>query len=333
MIYRIAVGAIVCLIVLLVALRSLHRRRVASQLPRDFEQVMHDPRFTEAVTDHFHKRNISVQIEGGVAHITKYIDGKERHFGLRNLAQKCAALPPSHWGQAVNAHFEQIDAVAKEQATLLSDVGHLESVKDLLAIQIMNAADVPVEQSVHREDLPGTVSILIFDLPQSSRWVMTDEARAWGRPLEELFAIAIENQRAKPRPQANQIQVEPIGSFIAMEGPEPTTATYALTLGEFNKFRGDHGALVAIPTTRHLFCLPLDHRNVARVAQLLVVSSRRFFREGPASITDRIFWFHDGKFDEVRTEGDGTLLRFVPPERLGNILSFEPQKRGAPDRA
>jgi len=326
LIYRIVLAAIVGLIILALAIRPLLRRRALSQSPQTFESVMQDPRFIEAVTGHFSKRNISVQIEGGVAHVPKYIDGKEHHFGLRNLAQKCAALPPSGWTEVVRLHFDQIDAVADEQAKLLADVARLDSVKDRLAIQISNSADVPVEQSVHREDLPGTVSILVFDLPTSSRWVTPEEARAWGRPLEELFSIALENQRAKPRPQANQIQAEPIGSFIAIEGPEPTTASYALMLTEFNRFRGRRGALVAIPTSRHLFCLPLDDRNVAQVAQLFVASTRRIFREGPTSITDRVFWFHDGKFDEVTTEGDGALLRFVPPECLRDILCVRPQK-------
>jgi hypothetical protein len=323
LIYRIALGALVCLIILVAAIRPLLRRKAVSPIPQDFERVINDPRFIGEVEDYFNKRNLSVHIEGGVAHAPKYIDGHEHRFGLRNLAQKCTALPASDWAAAVNAHFEQIDAVAGEQTKLLSDIAHLESVKNRLAIQIMNAADVPVEQSVHREDLPGTVSILIFDLPKSSRWVTPDEARAWGRPQEELFAIAIENQRAKPRPQANQIQAEPIGSFIAVEGPELTTATYALMLGEFNKFRGSRGALVTIPTSRHLFCLPLDDRNVGRAAQLLVISSRQFFLEGPASITDRVFWFHDGKFEEVSTAGSEAQLRFVGPGPLRDILSVD----------
>jgi hypothetical protein len=326
LIYRIALGAIVVLIIVVFAIHSLLRRGTVAQSPLDFERVMQDPRFIDAVTAHFNTRNIGVRIEGGVAHVPKYIDGKEHQFGLRNLAQKCAAQPASQWAEVVRSHFYQMDAVAEQQANLLSDVAQLNSVKDRLAIQIMNAADVPVNQSVHREDLPGTVSILIFDLPMSSRWVTPDEARAWGRPLEELFSIAMENQRAKPRPQANQIQAEPIGSFVAIEGPEPTTASYALMLSEFNKFRGPRGALVAIPTSRHMFCLPLANRNVARVAQLFVVSTQQLFREGPASITDRVFWFHDGKFDQVSTEGAGTQLRFAPPEPLREILSVEAQK-------
>src|SRR6185312_5302861 len=46
------------------------------------------------------------------------------------------------------------------------------------------------------EPMSGVKAVLVFDMPETIHSVRQDHIEAWGRPLEELFALALTNIRA-----------------------------------------------------------------------------------------------------------------------------------------
>ena len=279
-------------------------------------RTIDDPRFIAAVREHFTSRGLAVDIH----------DGKPCKYGLANLAQSCAGVPAETWPAAITGHFTRSEVADNDVRSFIPDSTNFAAVQPLLSLQLWpdDPTAVPLDRFVYRRDIPGLVTTLVYDLPSCTRSIPPEDAACWSQPREELFPLAMENlDKKKSSLKTNGIRAEGIGELLVVDGPEFTTASYALLIHRYKKrFFGPAGALLALPTSRQLLCLPLDPaKNCNRLALLLLSLAQKLHRDGPGSLTDQLYWHREGSFIAVPYNGAGVQAVLHPPAELASVLS------------
>jgi len=73
-------------------------------------------------------------------------------------------------------------------------------------------------------------------------------------------------------------------------------------------------------------CVPVEDASVSKAAAEMAPLVARYRQAGPGATSDKLYWYHDGKFSEVGTsvqDGNG-IVRL--PDELMQQLSAHPVK-------
>jgi hypothetical protein len=239
---------------------------------------------------------------------------------LQTLSQQCAQAHEKQWPALIAAHFDAIASSRENAERMLDHVEDYEQIKSLLAVRIMPRYDLPLDAMVWREDLEGTITVLVFDLPTSLRAVRADEEKRWPVGLSRVWADALENSK---RLTTLQVTDEDLGgtSTKALTSDGNYVTTYALLLHEHPDWVGPYGALVAIPHRHALMVYPIRDMNVVTAIQKLIFITVGMEKEGPGSITANVYWYRDGAIRNLPYELKGKALNFNPPEEFVEMLN------------
>ena len=110
---------------------------------------------------------------------------------------------------------------------------------------------------VYREDLPGTITTLELDMPSSFRSVSREEAQAWGKEDDELFAVALANVAAKhPLGEPEEVDVE--GTKVPVYGGSPYVSAHALLIDQHERLHGPAGTIFALPHRDAFLAMPRE---------------------------------------------------------------------------
>jgi hypothetical protein len=293
--------------------------------------------FLRAVEDHFRRRGRAVRIRDGVVYLSddeasrgggrgggddNDQDAGPSQLGLQNLAQLCAQVEPAQWPQTIARHFDALESSRAEAAVALADVEDYEKVKSLLAVRLMPKEGVPLDTMVYREDLDGTISNLVFDLPSSIRTVHVDEERRWPVGQSEIFRTALANTRRLSAPETAEVDLGDGVKLTAVTGSDNYVTTHALMLDEHPEWLGPHGALFAVPHRHALLVFPIRDAGVLQAVQKLALIARGMEKEGPGSITSNLFWYRraDGKSVHLPYEIKDKEFIFRPPPEFVAML-------------
>ena len=146
------------------------------------------------------------------------------------------------------------------------DLGDYASVEPHLRLRLQSDAlkamkgpqGEPIELSfVYREDLPGTITTLELDMPSSFRSVSREEAEAWGKEDDELFAVALANvAREHPLGEPEVVDVE--GTGVPVYGGSPYVSAHALLIEQHERLHGPAGTIFALPHRDAFLALPRE---------------------------------------------------------------------------
>ncbi len=273
--------------------------------------------FMQVVADYFKAKGTRVTMGDGVV-TTR--DGKHQ-LGLLNIAQSCARSARSEWSSLIAAHFDSILSLPeKEQITAEA----YDKVKDLLAIRLW--PDDIVEQVkegklIYRRDLAGTVSVLVYDLPTSVRNVLPDDIQAWGKTPDELFTQALDNTLAKYRLKGSQESLADDVKVWIFVSDNFFVASQALLIEEYPECLGRYGALVGVPVRGVMLCYPINDDEMVKAVTLLIPALYGMERDGPGSISPKLYWYDDGRFVDLPYELTEAELHFLPPEPFVRMLN------------
>jgi len=167
-----------------------------------------------------------------------------------------------------------------------------------------------------RVDLPGLLTTLSIDLPTSVRTVKLTEAQHWGVGLEQLFARAIDNLVEGVKPQIQTVETGSGPPLRVLESQSFFTASLALVIDNFTDLIGKHGAFVSLPVRNMLVSLPFETIDALKSMQAMVAITHGLERDGPGSISNRIYWYHEGKWVHVPIMMDEKGIHVTPPEEL-----------------
>lgn len=276
--------------------------------------------FVALVRDYFGSKGREIEVRDG--YVVEAGQEKDTRYGLENLAQICSAHRAAEWPEIIARHFDMLlRAEAEHRAGERERT--FEEARSLLALRLWPAeylAQVSSEHVVYREDLPGTVTVLVFDLPETVQQVQPKEAERWGRSTEELFALALDNLRRKPRPQIQRAALPDGAKMTVFSGNSFFVASEALRLDQFPGCTGRAGALVGVPTRHVLIAYPVEDMGVLRAMPLLVPIIVSMFAKGPGSISPRLYWYYDKRFTELPYAVEGKQVRLSPPQAFVEML-------------
>lgn len=264
----------------------------------------------------------------GVVH-AQLEEGEPNRLGLGNLAQKCKQTPRPAWEETIRGHLDFILDGRRERDRLIEEFsGDLAQARPYLRVRVVppiyGEADVvswPLAESA--------LAVLVYDFPDSTATVQRSHPEKWGRPLDELFRIGIENARAE---EAWNVETLALGeggvSVDCIAGDSFYAATAALFLDELLPVAPELGLLVGIPTRHFVVTYPIRDSEVILAIQQLLPFLYQVHHDGPGSISPELLWRRpDGTFLRLPSRISGKKLEFSPPEEFTNqvILKLAPQ--------
>jgi hypothetical protein len=297
------------------------RRSRRDEVP-EWAQFFSGPEF-EAFINKVQKfwtgRGLLARIEGSKVQIDGESDWPGE-LGLTNLAQKCHTVPRERWDDMIAGHFNSLAQSQREQEELESQMKEFGRVRELLAVRIATYNLGP-DTVVSREDIPGTISYLCLDLPSSVISLHPKTAAEWGVPVDELFAIGLENVRRTCVPDIARDEFEPGVPYYLLAGESFFVATHALMLRRWQGCEGKHGALVAIPHRHAVVCHPINDIQTVKAVHSMGIAAHNMEREGPGSITPNLYWYRDGRFTLLPYEIANKQFNFRPPDEFVDLMN------------
>ncbi len=277
-------------------------------------------RFADLVRAYFRAQGVEVTVEDGYV----VVAGKKEadRYGLQNLAQLCHGMDPRGWPTAIAGHFDALREAEKGRQAQGGRRTFAEAAP-LLAVRLWPAAvlsQIGSDHAIYREDLPGTLSMLVYDLPKSVENVRPEEAATWGKETAELFELGIENVARMSRPQVRRVELPDGQRATMLSGQSFFVATEALRLSRYPGCVGRHGALVSVPTRHILLCYAIEGAGTLKAVGQLIVASRAMCAEGPGSISDRLYWYHDGHYDVLPYNIEGKRVQLAPGPEFTAML-------------
>jgi len=280
--------------------------------------------FITLVTDHLEKQGAPFTVGNGMIRIGNEGDPEYRQLGLLNLAQKCHLQAERHWGQIIANHFTTVEKSQKEEDALEERLEDFAKVSELLAVRLWPLSyrdQLDDEHLVYREDLPGVLSVLVYDLPSTIRNVSPQETEAWERTKEELFQIALANVREICIPDVITKDVGDGVSLTCLVDESYYVASHALLLEHHPDCVGVHGALIGIPHRHAMISYPINDAGVIRAINRMIPLAFGLEKEGPGSITPNVYWYKGGSFTLLPYELSQKQIVFTPPEEFTVLLN------------
>ncbi|MDR0508895.1 MAG: hypothetical protein LBG63_03610 [Candidatus Methanoplasma sp.] len=270
--------------------------------------------FISAVDDYFKRRGGTYNIDEGTVYIGS------RKFGLINLVQMCAKRSPEEYPEMAEHHFTLMFESETFEAGLALD--DFEKIKQYIGVRLYGKeyiAGFGKDIMICRPFAEGVFAALIFDLPQTVRNISRFNADKWNRSDDELFDIGIENIRRSYRLETQEVELG--GDTVFTIETEHFFASNILFDIEQNKrFLGKGGALIAIPTRSLAAIYPINDMRTMSVLTTFFDFVPKFYANGPGSLTDQVFWYHDGRYEPLDYE-TGKKIKFTPSEAFMSLLN------------
>jgi hypothetical protein len=272
--------------------------------------------FIDAVEADLGRRGVPFEMGDGVVLIQTEGDDQPAEYGLSNLSQQCAAADRPDWSRIIAAHFTSVFSIKGRDLDALA--ADYEQVRSILQVRLMpdesmGGADVP--GSVVRPIAPGIHAVLVYDFPDSTASVHEGHLATWPVEADQVFDQAMRNLDNEPAPLSDDMEVEPGTSVRVWYGDSFYVATRVLRLTDLLP-PGTTDALVAVPNRHTLLVHPIVDGGAVAAMQPIYRLAVQLFREGPGSISDQPYWWHEGRLEQIPHHANGRDVTVVPPDGL-----------------
>jgi hypothetical protein len=272
--------------------------------------------FLDAVQADLQRRGIDYSIGDGFVAIASPGEAEPAQYGLSNLSQQCAAHAPADWARVIATHFSSVFAIKGRDFDALA--ADYDQVRPILRVRLMpdeSMGGVPIQGSTARAIAPGIVAVLVYDFPDSTASVHDDHLASWPVTADAAFEQGLANLTLEPMPVSDEMEVEPGSSVRLWYGDSFYVATRALRLGEIMP-DGTTDALVAVPNRHTLVVHPIVDGGAIPAMQAVYRLGVQLYRDGPGSISDQPYWWHDGVLVQIPHQEQGRKIAVFPPEGL-----------------
>lgn len=244
-----------------------------------------------------------------------------RFLGLANLAQVCHQLPFHEWPGIVAQHFARMmHALDGKEAMHDRLAADFAEARALLKVRLYPADVAQHGLYTYRAPMDDVIAALVLDLPETVDSVHEAQIAAWGRPVDELFAIGLANVRTGDPAEPQSYELGGGGSIRVLGGHSFFMATHALLLDAYLEPPPEHGALVAVPHRHAVIYHPIVDQTVLCAVNAMLPMARGMFQEGPGSVSPHLYWWRDGQFTLLPAEVGSTAITFSPPDEFVALL-------------
>jgi hypothetical protein len=216
-------------------------------------------------------------------------------LGLENLAKVCIQAAPEEWPRLALWQFRTLlEAV---QATPRS----FQEVRPLLKARVWSSED-GFEASVRQDIGGGLCAVMVVDEPNTIKTVLRTELAGWPISEDQAWALARDNLRAEHlTPESGRL---PADDGIRLSCFDCSAwyfaSSHLLLMNELVPKGLPYGVLVAVPRRSSLLYHVIeDGWGLMRACGVLGTIASGMCEEGPASITDRLLWWHEGMLSPI----------------------------------
>lgn len=277
--------------------------------------------FMSEVKRYFDVEGLVSQHRDGVMFVQDK-EGKQQQLGLVNLAQMCLSTDPTKYRDIIKVHFDIIVRRSDLGATPSGDEQPFETAKEDIGIRIYNADSIknlPKLPITAKDIAPGLCSLLVMDLPEKIESLSNDAIERWGVPAEELSEIGLQNIRNRYDLTPEQIDLEGIKVWLS-SGDHFYSANLVFDLDRYDGLVGPYGALVTCPVRNACFVYPIADMEVLMTIHKLIPIILGMHRDGPGSLSDKLYWYHDDKLIDLPFDLKDNDLTFSPPAEFVQVL-------------
>jgi hypothetical protein len=258
----------------------------------------------------FHEDMGVIKISGG------------RQFGLLTIAQHCLHRDPLEWPSLIAAYFERISQGFEEGQSYCEERSY-DRVCDRLMVRLYPADVFDTVDSKHfvfQCSLEGTLSVLVYDLPNSTETVTPNQAQAWGQSDEQLFEKALQNTIADYPVEVVETDLDDGQTFYLLGGEEFYVSSHVLALESYPFCIGPQGALVGVPNRYAVLCYPISGVETVSAVNHLIPMIHHMEIEGPGSISPNLYWYREGKFLTLPYVLEDDRIEFNAPNSFIEML-------------
>jgi uncharacterized protein YtpQ (UPF0354 family) len=275
--------------------------------------------FIDAVTADLQRRGMTVEKGDGV--VLAHQPGVEEphQLGLSNLSQLCHASERGDWSRIIATHFSSLLSMQGRDLDALA--ADYEQVKPILRVRLMpdeSMGGVELPKTVSRRIAPGILAVLVFDFPDSTATVDVDHLAGWPVEQDGVFERALDNLASEPTPLHEDVAVDD-AHFRVWYGDNFYVATLALRLAGLLP-AGTTDALIAVPNRHTLIVTPIVDAGAVAAMQAIFRMAVQLFRDGPGSISDQPYWWHEGAIVQIPHREDGRKIAVYPPDDFVALL-------------
>lgn len=288
--------------------------------------------FLDGVAAYFTKRNLPSHIHPSGAVFPNPNDLDEA-WGLANLLQSCADRAPAEFPGLIAAHFDLLDRARTQRDQLTAKLADWDFARPRIRIRLWDdEMRQALLQTITRESIPGLLSALAIDLPETIDTVSTSLARTWDKTPVELFDIARENTWNAVKPRPKLLSPEHLGTIHIVEEDSYYTASIALQIDRLPQLIGEHGVFISVPTRGGMLALPFNAMPDLQLLAHMIRFTRHAFEHGPGSVSHRLWWYRMGTWHEIPYESDPERISVLPPPEFEKYVStIAPQDPDDPE--
>ncbi len=275
--------------------------------------------FLDAVSADLARRGLEFEFGDGVVLVVRPGNDDPYQYGLSNLSQLCHANDRDDWSRVIASHFTSL--LAMEGRDLDALAADYEQVKPILRVRLMpdeSMGGVELPELVVQATAPGILAVLVFDFPDSTATVHRDHLAGWPVDAVGAFEVALANLGAEPTPVHDEVELEDT-RFTVWFSDSFYVATRALRLTDLLP-PGSTDALVAVPNRHTLLVHPIVDAGTLPAMQAMYRLAVQLYREGPGSISDQPYWWHDGELVQIPHHDQGSTIAVAPPDAFVAML-------------
>ena len=255
----------------------------------------------------------------------EYEDGRIRihrpsaqTLDLSALAEQCKEQPQSKWGTLIGNH---VGALLESPSTSALDA-ELRGQQPNVKLRLYAVEDLGrLPRLAFRPLLPGIAAALTLDLADDIESIAPETIERFGATEDELFALAEKHVREHDKPEiVETIQVAGVDVTI-LEGDSRYTATNALWAEEHLQVDSALGLFVSAPTCHHVLAHAIGVGDPLEVANGMLTLTHGFFREGPGSLSPKLWWRRQGVTIEIPVKIGEETAEIIPPALLVEAIA------------
>ena len=214
----------------------------------------------------------------------------------------------------IAAHFDHMRSVLGRNLDALA-ADYVQASR-VLAVRLMpdksdGGPDLP--HAAVRPVAPGIVAVLVFDFPDSTATVDREQIDEWPVDIDGAFAEGMSILDREPKPLRDDVEDGNV-RFTIWYGDSFYVATWLMRLEELLP-PGTADAIVGVPNRHMLVVHPIIDSGAIDSLSSMQQLALDGFREGPGSISGRLYWWSRGDLTVIAQTTVGRELHLrVPPE-------------------
>jgi hypothetical protein len=277
--------------------------------------------FIIAVTQYFSKLGADFRVDNGVLLVDENAFGFGQ-LGLLNVAQRCKQSDESDYDEIVRAHFESMRRSKEFTDKFEEYVDDFEQAKAYIGVRLYAydyISHLGEDKVLGKPYAEGIYAMLVFDLPDTVMNIQPEQLEKWGKSLEEVYALGIENIQNKYAFDFRKEDIEGMDIFFSIND-HFFTGNILFDIDQYEGALGKKGALVGFPHRHTIIFKPIDSMDFLSALNFMISATYGMHQEGPGSVSPHLYWYYEGKLMHLPYEIEDNTLKFIPPQEFNDML-------------